>query len=192
MDVIFEATIQVLLTLGSQSLNTTRVAERAGVSVGTLYQYFPNKHALMAALLKRYLEDLADTMEEACHRCRGKSLSDMISILINSYADVKIARPDLSRALYALSEQHDGAVVGRSIGLRLHAAMKSMFASCADYSFEGADIDTVLLLLRKTMSGTMQAILEVESSSVAIVRAREHLVLLAGAYLERVGKKIER
>ena len=39
VDAIFEATIQVLLADGLQRLTTTRVAERAGVSVGTLYQY---------------------------------------------------------------------------------------------------------------------------------------------------------
>jgi AcrR family transcriptional regulator len=39
---ISEATIQVLLSHGAERLTTTRVAERAGVSVGTLYQYYPN------------------------------------------------------------------------------------------------------------------------------------------------------
>ena len=43
VEAISEATIQVLLTHGADRLTTTRVAERAGVSVGTLYQYYPNK-----------------------------------------------------------------------------------------------------------------------------------------------------
>ena len=40
---IFEATIQVLVTDGPHRLTTTRVAQRAGVSVGTMYQYFPHR-----------------------------------------------------------------------------------------------------------------------------------------------------
>jgi len=42
VDAVFEATLQVLLSHGLAGLTTTRVAERTGVSVGTLYQYFPN------------------------------------------------------------------------------------------------------------------------------------------------------
>lgn len=47
VNAILEATVQVLLEVGKERLTTTRVAHRAGVSVGTLYQYFPNKSALL-------------------------------------------------------------------------------------------------------------------------------------------------
>lgn len=49
---ICEATIQVLLSHGLERLTTTRVAERAGVSVGTLYQYYPNKQSLLFAVIE--------------------------------------------------------------------------------------------------------------------------------------------
>ena len=55
---LFEASIQVLLAAGYRKLTTTRVAERAGVSVGTLYQYFPNRQALIICVIERYLEDI--------------------------------------------------------------------------------------------------------------------------------------
>jgi AcrR family transcriptional regulator len=49
VEAISEATIQVLLSQGVKRLTTTRVADRAGVSVGTRYQYFPNKKSLLFA-----------------------------------------------------------------------------------------------------------------------------------------------
>src|SRR5579862_5736285 len=49
VEAISEATIQVLLSHGTERLTTTRIAERAGVSVGTLYQYYPNKQSLLFA-----------------------------------------------------------------------------------------------------------------------------------------------
>ncbi len=49
VDAIFEATIQVLLKDGLPRLTTIRVAERAGASVGTLYQYYSHKEALLFA-----------------------------------------------------------------------------------------------------------------------------------------------
>src|SRR5215475_2022291 len=59
VDAILEATVQVLLDVGKERLTTTKVALRAGVSVGTLYQYFPNKSALLQAALKRHLDEVA-------------------------------------------------------------------------------------------------------------------------------------
>jgi len=72
VDAILEATIQVLLDAGKERLTTTRVALRAGVSVGTLYQYFPNKSALLQAALKRHLDEVAEAIELACTEQKGK------------------------------------------------------------------------------------------------------------------------
>jgi AcrR family transcriptional regulator len=47
---ILEAALQVLAREGAQRFTTTRVAERAGVSVGSIYQYFPNKAAILFRL----------------------------------------------------------------------------------------------------------------------------------------------
>jgi AcrR family transcriptional regulator len=55
VEAISEATIQVLLSHGAGRLTTTRVAQRAGVSVGTLYQHYPNKQSLLFAVLENHL-----------------------------------------------------------------------------------------------------------------------------------------
>jgi AcrR family transcriptional regulator len=55
-----------LLDVGKERLTTTRVAARAGVSVGTLYQYFPNKSALLQAVLRRHLSEVAEAIEAVC------------------------------------------------------------------------------------------------------------------------------
>src|ERR1700677_5139026 len=77
VDAILEATVQVLLDVGKERLTTTRVASRAGVSVGTLYQYFPNKSALLQAALKRHLDAVTGAIEIVCAEHRGKTLREM-------------------------------------------------------------------------------------------------------------------
>jgi AcrR family transcriptional regulator len=72
VDAILEATIQVLLQVGKEPLTTTKVALRAGVSVGTLYQYFPNKSALLQAALTRHLTEVTKAVELACSNKRAK------------------------------------------------------------------------------------------------------------------------
>jgi len=56
VEVIFEATAQILRRKGRAALNTNYIAECAGISVGTLYQYFPDKEAILIAIARRELE----------------------------------------------------------------------------------------------------------------------------------------
>ncbi len=56
VDSILEAAVQVLERAGADGLNTNSVAERAGVSIGTLYQYFPDKEAILVAVARREME----------------------------------------------------------------------------------------------------------------------------------------
>lgn len=100
VDAIFEATIQLLIAQGSRRLTTTRVAQRAGVSVGTMYQYFPHKQALIYALNERYLDMLAEELERTCSAQQGAQLDRMIEVLIDTYWRLKTERPEVTRALY--------------------------------------------------------------------------------------------
>ncbi|MGK9273306.1 TetR/AcrR family transcriptional regulator [Williamsia muralis] len=56
VDVILEAATRVFDSEGAAG-TTNRIADVAGVSIGSLYQYFPNKHAIMAALAWRHLDE---------------------------------------------------------------------------------------------------------------------------------------
>src|SRR5438552_3934720 len=58
VDAILEATTRILLKQGFDSLTTNAAAAAAGVSIGSLYQYFPNKEALVAALIERHVETM--------------------------------------------------------------------------------------------------------------------------------------
>jgi AcrR family transcriptional regulator len=58
-EAIVEAAAQVLERDGPEGFNTNAVAERAGVGIGTLYQYFPNKHAILLAAARRDLGETA-------------------------------------------------------------------------------------------------------------------------------------
>jgi AcrR family transcriptional regulator len=61
--IIFEATAQVLSDGGEGALTTNRIAQRAGVSIGTLYQYFDSKEAIVLAMLAREREQILSTLD---------------------------------------------------------------------------------------------------------------------------------
>lgn len=65
MEAILDATLQVLMKQGVARFNTASVSERAGVSVGTLYQYFPDKASLVTAVAVRSLMQMRAAVELA-------------------------------------------------------------------------------------------------------------------------------
>jgi AcrR family transcriptional regulator len=132
VDAILKATLEVLLRVGKERLTTTRVAERAGVSIGTLYQYLPNKSALLQAALKRHLEEVADAVELACQEQEGKTLREMATSLINAFLDAKMKDARTSAALYSVSSDVDGAKIVQQIGIRYNKVIVRMLATASE------------------------------------------------------------
>jgi AcrR family transcriptional regulator len=62
VDALVEATARILVKAGFDKASTNRIAEVAGVSVGSLYQYFPSKEALVAAVIERHQEEITRTV----------------------------------------------------------------------------------------------------------------------------------
>src|SRR3954467_5474183 len=132
VDAIFEATIQVLVADGLQRLTTTRVAERAGVSVGTLYQYYPNKQSLLFVVLKRHLGRISQSVESAARDSHPKPLKLMIRHVVSAFVAAKTANLDESRALYVVASELDSVELVVEAGNRINASLSAMLATAAD------------------------------------------------------------
>lgn len=93
---ILEAAARILETRGFPGYTTNAVAERAGVSIGSLYQYFPNKDALTAALIERETAPLLAAMD---HARQAPSYRAGIDLLIGAAVKHQMQRPALARLL---------------------------------------------------------------------------------------------
>ncbi|GAB7535154.1 TetR/AcrR family transcriptional regulator [Burkholderia sp. 3C] len=98
---IVEAAAQVLEARGLDGFNTNAVAERAGVSIGSLYQYFPGKDALTVALMQRETQCYLDEMDAALAEPDGVAA---LGLLLAATARQQLQRPNLARLL---DEQED-------------------------------------------------------------------------------------
>jgi AcrR family transcriptional regulator len=181
LDAIFEATIQVLLADGPRGLTTTRVAERAGVSVGTMYQYFPHKQSLIYALNERYLEVLAGKIEASCRAKTGRPIDEMLEALIKTYWRAKTERADVTRALYRSVADMDNQALLDTFAKRVDAATTAMLESAADASF--TDLAAVNLTLVTVIFGTIRNAFERNLSQRAIDALQAELLAMCRAYV---------
>ncbi len=184
VDTIFEASIQVLLSDGLVRLTTTRVAERAGVSVGTMYQYFPHKQALIHALNERYLQVLADRIEDACRKQHGAPVAQMVESLVTTYWQAKTERAEVTRVLYQSVVELDNRSLIEAFGRRVDAATAAMFASASDAVF--ADLHTVNLTLLTSIFGTVRSVFERDLPAFEADAVLGQLIVMCKAYLEAV------
>ncbi|MGO8790502.1 MAG: TetR/AcrR family transcriptional regulator [Terriglobia bacterium] len=187
VEAIAEATIQVLLSHGADRLTTTRVAERAGVSVGTLYQYYPNKQSLLFAVLEHHLDKVTAAVEAACDRARHKPLADMIKEVVEAFVDAKMERPDISMALYRIAAEVDGPALVKRAGERSRKALEAILSTAPDATpqLDKFAIQTMF----SAMGGTMRGLLEAGASPAVVRKLREHLVLLCQSYVAALGKQ---
>jgi AcrR family transcriptional regulator len=186
VEAILKATIQVLLKIGKDRLTTTRVAARAGVSVGTLYQYFPNKSALLRAVLQRHMDEIGSAMETACREQAGSSLEKMATALVTSFLAAKMKDAKASVALYSVSSDVDGARISREMSQKANRAIVAMLATAKDEL--KTDPQLVASMMQATMAGVSRRLLESPSPESDYEKLRAELVFLVRTYLHACSK----
>jgi AcrR family transcriptional regulator len=181
VEAIHTATFQVLVDAGLSGCTTTRVAARAGVSVGSLYQYYPNRDALLAAVLERHLDALGDTLERTCHAQAHQPVACMAQALVTAFLHAKLRDPQQSKALYAIASERGGAALAARVHQRMSVAIASMLASAADACFDNPlFIATVSL---NALVGPVKAVLEGNTPAGFEHCLKEQLTLMLNAYL---------
>jgi len=99
VDTILSATARVLIRHGFDGLTTNAVAEQAGVSIGSLYQYFPNKEALVAALIEHHIEIINADLFRELTRVAQLPLHEAVRAVIELTISAHAIDPELHRVL---------------------------------------------------------------------------------------------
>ncbi len=181
VEAIFEATIQLLLKNGLTHLTTISIAKRAGVSVGTLYQYFPDKQALLLTLLGQHLRRVTEAVELACKNNHGKPQATMVSAFIQAYIAAQLARLDEAKAVYRMAPNIGaGAVLAQERNIVV-AAIAAMFRT-SPY-LPTADVEVIAYTFFGAVAGATRAALDTSYGTNSIVGWDRHLERLGQAYL---------
>jgi AcrR family transcriptional regulator len=181
VDAILKATVQVLLRVGKERLTTTLVAARAGVSVGTLYQYFPNKRALLRTALRLHVEEILADVEQICVAQRGHPVEEMAEALAVAFLAVKMRDPKKSRALYAVSSDVEGAKVAASAVARVNNAIVELLRSAPEVL--ATDLRLMATVLQSTIAGVKRQLLESDTPEADFKVMERELVLVVRNYV---------
>src|SRR5262245_3345287 len=102
VDAVLDAVTLVLKRHGPDAVTTNRITEAAGVSIGSLYQYFPDKQAIYSALHQRHVDEVRRVIERVLAEHESGSLEDFARTLVEGLAEVHAADPELHQLVTAL------------------------------------------------------------------------------------------
>ena len=152
---ILEATTQLLERAEIEQISTNHIADRAGVSIGTLYQYFPNKTAIFVAIAEQDIERRFKLVAEALANADGTLGEDatrqMMRAFIRSFADAK----------------HNAALVRVLMATRSTAEARTL------------PVDAIAKLLSETVSRSGETRALTETSAFVLTRAVLWTILTA-------------
>jgi len=95
VDTLITATARILVREGFDKASTNRIAEKAGVSVGSLYQYFPSKEALVAAVMERHRQEIREVVLRALTEAATLPMEQGIRKLIAAAVEAHRVDPKL-------------------------------------------------------------------------------------------------
>lgn len=172
VDVVLEAAAQVLEASGEAGFNTNAVAERAGVSIGTLYRYFPDKQSILRALALRETEAHRDRVLAALEGREGLARDRaIIRAFVRAFAGRTRARRIAMSALLAQAD---------------HADLAARFAAAEEgiVDIDGRPLTRVqTFVLSRAIHGALRAAVLEGADFLESQAFEDELVRLGRAYL---------
>lgn len=129
VEAILDAAAHILVTQGFAAASTNRIAEKAGVSIGSLYQYFPNKGVLIAALRRRHAEAMRSTILQLAGPAASAALPDAVRSFIHAVMQAHRIDPPLHRILAQEAPRTDFVDSRGDIDHDLRNAVGALLAS---------------------------------------------------------------
>lgn len=144
VEAIVEAVVRILKREGVDGVTTNRVAEVAGVSIGSVYQYFPDKRAIFGALHDRHVEQISRLIEGTLVAHAASPFDDLVRALVEALVEAHASEPELHELLMTEVPNRGGA---RAFESRLRDAFTLAIAARTPAARPARDQEQVLFIL---------------------------------------------
>ncbi|HTW50224.1 MAG TPA: TetR/AcrR family transcriptional regulator [Acidobacteriaceae bacterium] len=170
VDAMLDAAVKLLRRGGAAAITTNRIAETAGVSIGSVYQYFPNKHALFVALHERHISIVDAVMRRRLEECAESSLQRLVESLLDGMVEAHAADPELSELLQSeVPHRADGSV---EFSIRYHSVFRAALAQRLAPPARKLDFDIHAFLLANLIDALGHALVLRRPRRVSLARAK--------------------
>jgi len=181
VEAVLDAVARVLKREGVKAVTTNRIAEVAGVSIGSVYQYFPNKRAIFVALHQRHIEEIDRLVETKLVENASSSLEDLIRAMIEAMIDAHAPDPALYELM--LTEVPHRVEGTRDFAVRLHGAFRLAIAARAHELRKGRELDKVVFVVTHMVESLSHGAVLRRPPGLTLADAKEEIVRAVLAYL---------
>jgi AcrR family transcriptional regulator len=179
---MLDAAIRLLKRGGASSITTNRIAETAGVSIGSVYQYFPNKHALFVALHERHIRQVGAAMRRKVAEGTGRSLENVVLGLLEAMVETHAADPILAELLQSeVPHRADGTI---EFSVRLHSVFLAALAPHAKRLSRRTDLNTRVFIMARMVDVLGHAIVLRRPRGLSLGAAKSEASRAILVYLE--------
>ncbi|KAF1048632.1 MAG: putative HTH-type transcriptional regulator [Herbaspirillum frisingense] len=185
IETIFDATAQIVDEQGEAQLTTNKIAERAGFSIGTLYQYFPTKEAILLAMIHRGRRKVMDEMQAALAKSVAEGapperiIRERIRLLIEAFGAGGPFKRSMIRLAWRMDHHENIMQAMREGAEHISVALARMEGS----GLRPANAATLFVLTRAVMGVIRSASLE-ESPLLGTRQFEDELVGLVVGMLK--------
>lgn len=180
VEAILDAVTKILKREGSQALTTNRIADVAGVSIGSLYQYFPDKRAIFIALHRRHIEQMDRLVERTLVEHATSSLEDLLRAMVNAMIDTHSGDPEFYQLLMVeVPHRADGS---QDFAVRLDGAFRLAIAAKGRSRTEN-ELDKAAFIVANMMDGLCHGAVLRRPAKVSLREAKDEIVRALLAYL---------
>jgi AcrR family transcriptional regulator len=177
---VLDAVTRVIERHGVHGITTNRIAAAAGVSIGSLYQYFPDKHAIFAALHARHVDAIDRAIEGALLAHGAGPFEDRVCALVDGLVEAHGKEPALHELLTATQVADDG---GLGLGLRLRGAFERALSAPRQGHEAPRDVDRTLLVLPPIIEALAHGAAYRRPARLSLAAAKDEAVRAVRAYL---------
>jgi AcrR family transcriptional regulator len=181
IDALLTATARILVKEGFDRASTNRIAEEAGVSVGSLYQYFPGKEALVAALIERHIDEMMSLFASAFERFAALPLGEAARAIVRLQLRAHSIDPKLHQVLTEQVPRIDKLDRIRDVE-RSVTEMVRGYLTAHRHEIDVRDLDLASFLLVQAVEGVTHAAL-LHEHNLDDQRLEDEITMLVLRYL---------